>query len=115
MRYKAMPQAGGPLSSKPELLKFALERRIRSLGITRQLDAGRVLSAWDQAVGPQLAARAHAESLHEGVLTVVVPDAAWRHQLSLTRQEMIDRINSVLESRVVKDLYLVASSRRKGA
>ena len=101
--------------SKPELLKFALERRIKSLGITRKLDAGRVLAAWNEAVGTQVASKAAADSLDSGVLTVVVPDSTWRYQLSLTRQEMIDRINVVLGSRVVKDLYLVATSRRKGA
>ena len=101
--------------SKPELLKFALERRIKSLGITRKIDAGRVLAAWNEAVGTQVASKAAAESLDGGVLTVVVPDSTWRHQLSLTRQEMIDRLNSVLGSRVVKDLYLVATTRRKGA
>jgi len=94
--------------SKPELLKFALERRIKSLGITRKIDAGRVLAAWNEAVGAQVASKAAAESLDGGVLT-------WRHQLSLTRQEMIDRLNSVLGSRVVKDLYFVATTRRKGA
>jgi len=101
--------------SKPELLKFALERRIKSLGITRKIDAGRVLAAWNEAVGAQVASKAAAESLDGGVLTVVVPDSTWRHQLSLTRQEMIDRLNSVLGSRVVKDLYFVATTRRKGA
>ena len=101
--------------SKPELLKFALERRIKSLGITRKLDSGRVLAAWTEAVGAQVASRASAESLEGGVLTVVVPDSTWRYQLSLTRQEMIDRLNQVLGSPVVKDLYLVAASRRKGS
>jgi predicted nucleic acid-binding Zn ribbon protein len=101
--------------SKPELLKFALERRIKSLGITRKLDAGRVLAAWTEAVGAQVASRAAAESFEAGVLTVVVPDSTWRQELSLTRQDMIERLNQVLESHVVKDLYLVATPRTKGA
>lgn len=101
--------------SQPELLKFALERKVKSLGITRKLDGGRVLSAWAEAVGAQVAARATADSLEGGVLTVVVPDSTWRHELSLSRQEMIDKLNGVLGGRVVKDLYLVATPRRKGA
>lgn len=99
--------------SKPELLKFALERRIKSLGISRKLDSGKVLASWANAVGPQLASRAFAESFDQGQLTVVVPDSNWRQQLSLTRQEMISRLNQTLGNRVVKDLYLVATPRRK--
>jgi predicted nucleic acid-binding Zn ribbon protein len=99
--------------SKPELLKFALERRIKSLGITRKLDGGKVLACWAEAVGPQLASRAQAESFANGVLTVTVPDSAWRHQLSLSRPEMISRLNQTLGSCVVKDLFLVAVPRRK--
>lgn len=99
--------------SKPELLKFALERRIKSLGITRKLDGGKVLASWAEAVGPQVASRAQADSFANGVLTVVVPDSTWRHQLSLSRQDMISRLNETLGSPVVKDLFLVAVPRRK--
>ena len=100
--------------SKPELLKFALERRIKSLGITRKLDGGKALACWEEAVGQKLASRATAESFTDGVLTVVVPDAAWRQEISLSRQDIIERLNEILGSRLVKDLFLVAMPRRKG-
>ena len=99
--------------SKPELLKFALDRRIKSLGIARKVDGGKIMARWPQLVGPQLARRSTPASFHEGRLTVVVPDAAWRHQLSLARIELVKQLNEAVGRNVVKDIYIVASSRNR--
>ena len=99
--------------SKPELLKFALERRVKSLGITRKLDGGKIMASWADVVGPQLASHTEPQSFENGVLTVAVPDSAWRHELSFSRQELVERLNAALGSRAVKDIYLVAVPRRK--
>ena len=99
--------------SQPELLKFALNRRIKNLGLKRKLDGGKVMAFWAQVVGPTVAERAQADSFSKGILTVAVTDATWRHQLSLTREDLMARLNEVLESRVVKEIFFVAVSRRR--
>ena len=95
------------------MLKFALNRRIRSLGVTRKLDGGKIIGLWSEIVGPKVAERAHPESFSGGTLTIVVPDSAWRHQLSLNREELRARLNVAVGSNTVKDIYLVAVPRRK--
>jgi predicted nucleic acid-binding Zn ribbon protein len=64
-------------------------------------------------VGPQIAARATPESLTNGTLTVVVPEAAWRQELSLSRPRLIEQLNAHAEREVVRDIFFVAVSRRK--
>jgi predicted nucleic acid-binding Zn ribbon protein len=99
--------------SQPELLKFALQRQLRRLGCVRKLAEGRVLSGWADVVGPQIAAKATAESLTQGTLTVVVPEATWRQELSLSRPRLIEQLNAHAERVVVRDIFFVAVSRRK--
>ena len=95
------------------MLKFALNRRIRSLGVTKKMAGGKIIGLWSEMVGPKVAERAHPESFSGGTLTVVVPDSSWRHQLSLCREDLKARLNEAVGSRTVKDIYLVAVPRRK--
>ena len=43
--------------SRPELLRFALDRQIRRMGVARRLEGGRAMALWADVVGPQIAAR----------------------------------------------------------
>jgi predicted nucleic acid-binding Zn ribbon protein len=99
--------------SQPELLKNALERHVRRSGIGAKLAQGRMLSQWSEIVGAQVAARATAESLVDGVLTVVAPDSSWRHELSFQKREMIERLNAAAGQKVVRDIFFVAVSRKR--
>lgn len=99
--------------SQPELLKNALERHVRRAGIGRKLAQGKMLSQWPQVVGEQVAARATADSIEDGVLTVVVPDSSWRHELTFQKRDMIERLNAAAGQKVVRDIFFVAVSRKK--
>ena len=99
--------------SQPELLRFALARHFKRLGVQKKLDGGLAMARWADAVGPHIASRAQAESFSDGTLTVVVPDATWRHELSLSRERLIEELNTALGHRVVREIFFVASSRRK--
>jgi predicted nucleic acid-binding Zn ribbon protein len=100
-------------TNRPELLKDALNRQIQRLGIGRRLAGGRVLACFDEWVGPQIAAKAHAESLVEGTLTVVVPDAAWRQELVMQKEQLKERLNAAAGEKVIGEIFFVAVSRRK--
>jgi predicted nucleic acid-binding Zn ribbon protein len=99
--------------NQPELLRFALDRQIRKLGCTRRLEGGRAVATWSEVVGLQIAAHSRAESLVNGSLTVVVPEATWRQELTLQKEDLIRRLNAALERNSVRDIHFVAVSRRK--
>lgn len=99
--------------NRPELLKEALQRQIRRLGIARQVAGGRVVAGWSAAVGAQIAAKAQALSVRDGVLTVLVPEAAWRQELALQKAQLIEKLNSAVEENVIRDIFFVAVSGRK--
>ena len=99
--------------SRPELLKSALERQIRRLGVTRRLEGGRAMARWADVVGPQIAARSEPVSFHGGTLTVAVREAAWRQELTLEKERLLTRLNEALGKNVVRDLFFVASPRNQ--
>jgi predicted nucleic acid-binding Zn ribbon protein len=100
-------------NNRPELLKEALQRQIRRLGIARQVAGGRIVAGWSDVVGPKLAAKTEAVAVENGVLTVAVPEAAWRQELTLQKAQLIARLNAAVEEKVIRDIFFVAVSRRK--
>jgi predicted nucleic acid-binding Zn ribbon protein len=72
-----------------------------------------VLAVWNDAVGPQIAAHTRAESLRNGSLTVAVPEATWRQELTWQKEDLIRRLNAAVKRDIVRDIYFVAVSRRK--
>ena len=99
--------------SRPELLKTALERQIRRMGVTRRLEGGTAMARWADVVGPQIAARSEPVSFNRGTLTVAVPEAAWRQELTLEKERLTARLNQALGKNVVRDIYFVAAARNQ--
>lgn len=68
-----------------------------------------VALAWPVVCGKEVAGRARAAGFAEGVLTVEVPDAAWREQLSAFAPQYVRGFNELLGP-VVKDVKFVKHS-----
>jgi predicted nucleic acid-binding Zn ribbon protein len=77
---------------------------LRGLGLADGLAGWRSVSEWPEAVGEAIARRTRAVSFHEGVLMVEVEGAAWRHELSVLKRDLIRRLNQRLGGAVVHDL-----------
>lgn len=77
---------------------------IRELGIGKTLTEYGVITRWSEVVGERIAAVTQPERIEKGVLFVAVSSAAWRAELTLRRQEIIDRINAAAGGTVVRDV-----------
>ncbi|MHB8764999.1 MAG: DciA family protein [Deferrisomatales bacterium] len=66
--------------------------------------AHRLWTVWEQALGPQVAARAYPLSFRSGRLTVAVPTAAWMQELSFLRETMRKSLNQALGAEVVREV-----------
>jgi predicted nucleic acid-binding Zn ribbon protein len=87
-----------------ERLGDVLPGVLRGLGLADELAGWRSVSEWPEAVGETIARRARAVSFHEGVLNVEVEGAAWRHELSVLKRDLIRRLNQRLGGAVVREL-----------
>lgn len=63
-----------------------------------------VWPAWEEAVGPEIAAAARPVALRDGVLTVHVRHAVWVQELHAQRQSLLRRIQRLPAGAAVREL-----------
>lgn len=66
------------------------------LGMEERLEEQRVLAAWPQAVGEELARRTRPLRWRQGILVVAVPGSSWAAQLALMERDLVARVNQLL-------------------
>jgi predicted nucleic acid-binding Zn ribbon protein len=89
-------------SSKP--IGLALDELIQSLGIQPKLKEYEAVLQWETAVGDQIARVTTAMRITQGTLFVRVTTGVWRYELTLRKKEIVQRLNTVLGSEVVRDI-----------
>ena len=90
--------------SSPRTFGDALGVLTRQLGITRTLRQYDAITSWEAIVGKKIARVAKAQRMENGILLVSVVNAPWRAELTMRRAEIIEKINTALGSRIVKDI-----------
>jgi len=92
---------------RPELIGDILRERIGALGWESRLREEKVLTGWDAAVGPQIAAHARPSHITDHRLTIVTENPVWTQQLSLLKPDLLRRIAGNFGPDVVTDLYFI--------
>ena len=88
----------------PQSLGDVLSDLVDSYGYRDRLDAARAVEAWPLVAGDRVAAQTEQAWMRDGVLTVRVASAAWRHQLHLQRDAWRQRLNDALGREVVREI-----------
>lgn len=94
-------------SNRPARLGDVLKERIAALGWGPRLREEEVVTGWDAAVGPQIAAHARPSHVVNRRLTVVTASPVWTQQLALLKPELLRRIAARFGHDVVTDLFFV--------
>jgi len=92
---------------RPTPIGDILKERIGALGWECRLREEEVLTGWDAAVGPQIAAHARPSHITDHRLTIVTESPVWTQQLSLLKPDLLRRIVKSFGSEVVTDLYFI--------
>ena len=103
--YNALVKSSG--SRRPARIGDVLKERIAALGWEPRLREEEVVTGWDAAVGPQIAAHARPSHVVNRRLTVVTASPVWTQQLALLKPELLRRIAGRFGRDVVTDLYFV--------
>jgi hypothetical protein len=93
--------------TRPTLVGDILKERIGALGWECHLREEEVLTGWDTAVGPQIAAHARPSHITDHRLTIVTESPVWTQQLSLLKPDLLRRIAKTFGPGLVTDLYFV--------
>lgn len=86
-----MTSKGGP-TRVGSVLQGILEKH----GVDKQIERIGVLELWPEIVGPQLAEVTRAKGVDEAVLFVEVRSSAWLSELSMMKEEFLERVNARL-------------------
>jgi hypothetical protein len=89
---------------KPEMLGEILGKILKKRNIPHTATDRRLLDIWRRAVGPQIAAQTHPETLKRGVLFVRVSAPVWMHQLQFMKEEILGRIGDLSGPEEVRSL-----------
>ena len=89
---------------QPEKAGKILERLTARMGIAARLEREKAVVLWEEAVGKNIARRAEATAVSNGILFVVVQNSAWLQELSLLKEGIIEKVNSAVGTDVVKDI-----------
>jgi len=99
-------------SSQPRPISGVLSRVISSLGIAKSYNGWQVVNHWPEIVGQKIASRAEAIRYEDGCIYVAVKESAWRQELSMRQEELLEKIRTYPYGRRIKEIRLVQG--RKG-
>jgi hypothetical protein len=98
MRKRTRP---GKLQRLGDVLEKVLKKQAVPLPSRDQ----ELITAWRKAVGQQVAAQTFPDRLRRETLYVRVSTSVWMHQLQFMKQDILPRINALLNHREVKSLH----------
>ena len=75
-------------------------------------DFGKVLGAWNEAVGEQVAINCAPEGLHNNLLICLTRNAIWKNELIYLKPTLMARLNEVLGEPLIFDIDFKVSSGR---
>lgn len=81
-----------------------LRLTIQECNMTARLDEQRAISLWRPIVGDHIASSCGRPTVKLGVMSIPVPGAALRHELTMNRSSIIKIINNKLGKTVISEI-----------
>lgn len=85
-------------------LSDLLKNFIHSRHLDGELDKSRIPRYWEEVVGKGLAGRTEIRSFENGILRIHVPEAPWRSELTMRREELRRSINHLAGKDLVREI-----------
>ena len=87
-----------------EVLPFTLTH----LGIRKKYEERSVTLHWREIVGEEIYAHSRAASINRGVLLVEVDNSVWCHHLAVSKNEIINKVNTFAGDKLITDIRFKA-------
>ena len=94
------------MSKKPSIKPIgeALDELIGGLGIEKKIREYDAVVFWETVVGDRIAKVAAATKISQGILFVRVRSSVWRNELALRKNEIREKLNARIGSKMVRDI-----------
>lgn len=93
---------------EPQSIGDVLRISIQESKMAGKLDERRAIEFWAPLVGDYMAKQCGRPTVRDGVMTVSVPGAALRHELTMSRSLLIRLINEKLGKQVIKEIRFIS-------
>lgn len=85
-------------------IKSTLNQTISELGLKKGIEGAKVLTCWSQVAGNKVAQHTHAYRIKKDTLFVTTSSPVWAQELSLIKQELVNKINKRLGEERINDI-----------
>lgn len=92
-------------AGKIESLGDILGKILKKRKIPVHLEDKRLTAAWNKAVGVRIAAHTSLDKLQKDTLFVKVSDSVWMQQLHFLKQDILGKINQLLDEITVRSIH----------
>lgn len=83
---------------------------ISSLGLSKKYNEQSITMHWREIAGEEIYAHSRAVSLYRGVLLVAVDNSVWCHHLSISKNDIIHKLNSYAGEKLIIDIRFKAGN-----
>lgn len=87
-------------------LSAAIKKAMSTPAMKRRLDAIPIAKEWEAVVGESVAQHVQPTALEKGILTIEADSSAWRHQISLERDDLWQKISARFDRDLVKGIRI---------
>ena len=99
---KRLSDQRNPTESTP--IKEVIDTIFTTSALPINFNDMRIWKLWDGVVGKKIAKHARPFSIKKGVLLVKVTDSIWLQELEFKTEEIKEKLNNMLQSKVVKKI-----------
>jgi predicted nucleic acid-binding Zn ribbon protein len=92
----------------PGSLKTVLDGLLASYGLAHNLGGWRVVVDWPDIAGEKIAEVSRAVRFEDETLLVSVPDSAWRQELIMETDRILEKIHGLPGGRAVKKIRFIS-------
>src|ERR671918_2721601 len=90
-----------------ERLGEVLDKSLKRLELSSQLDQYGIWPIWNDVVGKPIARNAQPEKIRNGTLFVKVTSPVWMQQLQFMKEMIAEKLNQRLGGELVKNIFFV--------
>jgi len=77
------------------------------IGLDSKMQELQILNIWSECVGEAIAKYSSPQEIRKNKLFVKVENAAWRYELSLNKAGIIEKLNTKLKKKLIKDIIFI--------
>ncbi|MBI4845031.1 MAG: DUF721 domain-containing protein [Candidatus Omnitrophica bacterium] len=94
------------MKKKAVLIKEVLETLIKEYEPQRESAQEKILKHWEIIVTPQAQQHCRPALIKNGTLLIIVSNSAWLHELTVKKNEILEKIKNITKEVSIKDIRL---------